>query len=55
MDFWVGVATGFIVGSILSVILLGMVIVGGKLNKEHEAYSDGYIAGLNENKEKEVA
>lgn len=51
MDFWVGLGTGFIIGSFLSTILLGIVIVGGKINKEHEAYSDGFIAGINAKKD----
>lgn len=53
MDFINGLITGLFLGSIISFTLSTFIMASGKLNREHEAYRDGYTAGVNSVKNKE--
>ena len=54
MDFFVGLATGFLIGGLTMLAYMCLVMNSGSINKEHEAYMEGFNDGL-KNKEKGVA
>ena len=52
MGFWEGIFIGLGIGAIGFIVSL-LKVYGGNTNKEWEAYQEGYIDGLNANKNKE--
>jgi len=58
MSFLTGLAAGFLIGVLISLVFLRFIMRSGGRNKEYDAYMQGYCEGLkraDKDKEKEVA